>query len=195
MTYTIMYIESVYKADIYNQILIAPLEKAKTPEESTKALSFFGEPLTDLNLVIFRLMKGFTIVYCKKEGYILQFNTVNDFQRAIEEPSNEKVIRGSHEGLVEALNVNIGLIRKRLEHPSVQVKYFHLGKYSNTKGALIYIKDLANNKVLDEVHKRLTDITTDYIQSPGFVEEYIEDYYVYAFPTTAEYRKTRPYYG
>ena len=44
------------------------------------------------------------------------------------EPTNEFVIRGSHEGFVESIDKNISLIRKHLTIPDLVVKELRLGK-------------------------------------------------------------------
>lgn len=179
---TMMYLETVYNPESMDKLILDTLAKAESINTAITQLSVFGESANDLNHTIKRLMTGYSVIFLKNENAILEFNTVNENQRSIEEPTNEKVIRGSHEGFIEQLSTNIGIIRNRLEHPNLCVQYFYLGKYSNTKGCLLYIKDIANPELIQEVNTRIESISSDYIQSPGYVEEFVEDATMSPFP-------------
>jgi len=64
--------------------------------------------------------------------------------RDVQEPENEKVIRGSHQGFIENLDSNINLIRQRIRNSQLMIKYYELGMESNKNVAIIYMNNLAN---------------------------------------------------
>jgi spore germination protein KA len=105
-------------------------------------------------------------------------------KRAIEEPDNERVVRGEHDGFIESLLTNIQLLRKRIQNPNLVVRYYTIGKETRTKIAIIYMQGLANPELIEKVDQRLRAISADTILSPGFVEEYIEDQPFSPFPQT-----------
>ena len=76
------------------------------------------------------------------EVYVVDVTAVN--KRSILEPENETVIRGAHDGFIEHLMTNLFLVRKRLMNPNLVVRYYQIGKATNTKLALLYMQDLAN---------------------------------------------------
>ncbi|WP_054949067.1 spore germination protein [Numidum massiliense] len=103
-------------------------------------------------------------------------------QRNIDEPEEEKVISGAHDGFVESLTINTYLIRNKLENTSLTVRYFSLGQETHTKVALIYLRHLADPDTVAKVTHRLEDIATDSIIAVGTIEDYIEDEPLSPFP-------------
>ena len=51
----------------------------------------------------------------------------------------------------------------------------NVGKISQTPCALLYMKNIADDKIVNEIRRRLTNIDTDYIFQLGELEQYIED--------------------
>lgn len=140
------------------------------------------EKNTHLNSVIEEIVHGRVAVLFEGLNvcYIVQAHAI--YKRDVSEPDNEKVIRGSHEGFVENLIVNIHLIRKRMENRQLTVKYHTLGKETRTKTALMYMHNLVNPQVVKEIERRLKDIRADQMLSPGFIQEYIEERTFSIFP-------------
>jgi hypothetical protein len=104
--------------------------------------------------------------------------------RAVSEPQNETAIRGSREGFVENIETNISLLRRRTKDKNLVVENFRMGIRSQTPLALIYIDDVVDKDVLEEVRRRIQNINVDIIQDTGILEEYIEDCNYSIFPQT-----------
>jgi spore germination protein KA len=98
------------------------------------------------------------------------FDVRNYEKRAISEPTNESVIKGSKESFVEALAVNIALIRRRIQIPELKIERFRLGKYTGTSVALVYIEGLADSGVTDAVRENIAGIKAKGIVSAGQIE-------------------------
>lgn len=81
--------------------------------------------------------------------------------RSIEEPDDDKVLRGSHDGFNETLIFNTALIRRRLRDPSLTMEYHQLAKQSCTDVVLCYMKEKADLKLLKKLRKKLDEITID----------------------------------
>ena len=95
--------------------------------------------------------------------------------RGVERPNTEMVIRGPQEGFNEILRTNTALIRKRLKDEDLIVENIEIGRRSKTPCSLLYIKDIANDSLVDEVRRRLKSIKVDYIFDTGELEQLIED--------------------
>ncbi len=95
--------------------------------------------------------------------------------RGVSRPNTEMVIRGPQEGFNEILRVNTGLIRKILKDEDLIAESVILGKRSKTPCSLMYIKDIANDSLVNEVRRRLEDIKVDYIIDSGELEQLLED--------------------
>lgn len=104
-------------------------------------------------------------------------------RRAVEEPSSQTVIRGPKEGFTEELSTNIALLRRKLRTPELRIENRTIGRYTQTKVAVIYIQGLANPQVLEELFRRLDSIDTDSVLESGYIEEFIQDKTFTPFPT------------
>lgn len=74
--------------------------------------------------------------------------------KASNEAQNEQSIRGSHDGFVENIIMNVGLLRRRIRDPKLQVKLLQVGQKSKTDIAYLYIEDSVDINVLIDFKKR-----------------------------------------
>lgn len=102
--------------------------------------------------------------------------------RGIEKPNNEIVIRGPQEAFNELLRTNTAQIRKRLKDEDLIVEDVAIGKVSKTPCSILYIKDIVNERLIDEVRRRLDSIHVDYMLDSGVLEQLIEDSTIYPSP-------------
>jgi len=78
--------------------------------------------------------------------------------RGVEEPEKEKVLRGSRDGFVETVVFNTALMRRRIKDPNFTAEIVTVGRRSKTDIVLTYIKDLVDEKMLNEIKSRLKNI-------------------------------------
>lgn len=95
--------------------------------------------------------------------------------RSIGSPSTEQVIQGPQEGFNEVMRCNTALVRKGLNNNSFIARNVTLGKTSKTPGALMYLSDVANSNLVDEVLRRIENIDCEYVLTALDVEQYIEE--------------------
>jgi len=95
--------------------------------------------------------------------------------RGIERPNNELVLRGPQEGFNELLRANTALVRKFLLDENLIVENMTAGKRSRTPCAVLYIKDIANDSLVEEVKRRISGIKVNYVLNSGELEQLIED--------------------
>ncbi|KXZ39392.1 stage V sporulation protein AF [Alkalithermobacter thermoalcaliphilus JW-YL-7 = DSM 7308] len=81
--------------------------------------------------------------------------------RGPEEPDLEKVTRGSRDGLVETIVFNTALIRRRIRDTNLVFEMKSVGKRSKTDVVVGYIKDLADNKLVDDIKQKLDSVDVD----------------------------------
>ncbi|MCM3494629.1 spore germination protein [Paenibacillus sp. FSL M7-1455] len=94
--------------------------------------------------------------------------------RKPEESNVEVSVRGAKDCFVEELATNAALIRKRLKSPSLAYEQMVLGERTQTRIGLMYMYDIADPKVIQEVKQRLQKITIDGVFSATELEEMIE---------------------
>ncbi len=102
--------------------------------------------------------------------------------RSVEAPSTEVTLRGGRDGFVEELQTNIGLIRKRLKTSSLSYEEFVIGTRSKTRVAVLFLKDVISQDVLEQVRSKLKNIKVDGIVSSDQIEELITDRPFSLFP-------------
>ena len=96
-------------------------------------------------------------------------------QRSVEKPTNEIVIKGSHEAFVENIRTNTSLLRRIINNENLTIENIPIGKVSKTKCCLCYIKNIANTDLIGEVRYRLNNLGVDALLSAGQLEELISD--------------------
>ena len=106
-------------------------------------------------------------------GIIIDIKTWE--HRSISTPTNEEVIQGPHEGFNEVLRCNTAIIRKSVNNSELVFETLMFGSQSRNPGSLAYINGIINDKLLDEIRRRLSDIKGDYILSVFDIEKEIEE--------------------
>lgn len=110
---------------------------------------------------------------------------VKDWEhRGIEKPENEQSIYGPQEAFGEMIRTNTALIRKILKTEKLIARGLKIGSVSKTRGVLLYIEDIANEKLVNEARRRLSAIEKDYIISVEQVQMLIEDRRLMLTPQT-----------
>lgn len=100
----------------------------------------------------------------------------------ISEAENEQTMRGSKEAFSDSEKSNTALIRKRIRSADLKVIENKMGKYSNTNVAVVYMKSIVRQQVLDEVMERLSSFTVDGIMDSGVIEQLTEQFSYSPFP-------------
>ncbi|WP_342534681.1 spore germination protein [Lysinibacillus sp. FSL K6-0057] len=140
--------------------------------------------LQDFSLpqAIERVCQGETLVILPDTGEMLTLNIINEVRRNLEEPINEHILRGSHEGLIERADTNLALIRRRVNNPALVVKSFSIGHQTKTKAYYLYMDGVIQPETLQEIEKRIAAIQIDYFYSIGQLSDALEDSVLSPFP-------------
>ena len=94
------------------------------------------------------------------KGFILDVR--NWGHRGIDRPETEQSIYGPQEAFSEMLRNNSALVRKIMKTEKLICEGIKIGEVSKTRGVLMYVSDLANKELVDEVRNRLNGISIDY---------------------------------
>ncbi|WP_399632545.1 spore germination protein [Sporosarcina sp. SG10008] len=135
-----------------------------------------------VSMLTHSISSGFVAVIFPETNLLLQIMMPKFTVRSPNEPENEHVIRGPHEGFVEGFDANMSLIRKRLAIPDLVVHTLRLGNDTQTLVNYIYIDSIADENVVADVKRRLENIKSDKVISTGQVEDYLEDSVWSPFP-------------
>ncbi|QEK13541.1 spore germination protein [Crassaminicella thermophila] len=138
----------------------------------------------DENKMIDYLLEGKSIVILSKENKYIVANTTKVEQRKVQSPEVETTLRGPKDAFTENLDTNLSLIRYRIKDPSLRIDKIVVGKRTKTNTAVVYIKDIANPKYVEEVKKRIQNISVDGILESGYIQKFILNNSFDFFPQT-----------
>lgn len=128
-----------------------------------------------INELVDQIMSGATAQLLDGSGKALILNIKNWESRAVEEPETEAVVRGPRDGFTENIRVNTAHIRRRIRTSRLKLESMKIGTLTKTDVFIMYIKGIANEKIIEEVRKRLSRIHTDSVLESGYITEFIED--------------------
>ena len=129
----------------------------------------------DLDTSVKRVLAGFAVLAVSSEKDYLAMPIQGWETRSITEPPTNSVLKGPREGFVEDLNINVSLVRRRLATPDLALKTITVGRKSQTKVVLIYLKSVASKKVITEIEERLNSIDIDGITASYYVESLLRN--------------------
>ncbi|MDQ6418654.1 spore germination protein [Paenibacillus sp. LHD-117] len=128
------------------------------------------------------MLEGLTVILLDGCNQAIAANTHGGEKRGVEEPSTQTVVRGPKEGFAESIMTNIALVRNKIKSTNLRVEYKIIGRETRTTVAIAYMKGIAANSVVQEIHRRLDDIDTDSILESGYIEEFLLDKTYTPFP-------------
>ncbi|MBU3145103.1 spore germination protein [Clostridium sp. CF012] len=197
----IIYVNGIANKDIIDRDILNPLMmhigenlngKANIGDYLCKRYISMSNTLVelDLNVVVDHLKRGKTAVLINGALEVIIADTTGGQQRAIMEPMNETAAKGPRDGFIENLEANLSIIRRRVKDKNLTIEQFNLGRRLQSDVAMIYIDDIVDKQVLEELKKRIEAIDVDAVLSTGKLEQYIEDYAYTVFPQA--YSTERP---
>ena len=161
-------LEYLSKRSLLKNEIISSLKKDIT--NYIPSISFIE---IDKKEVMNYLFNGFTILIYKEE--IIAFETRASLDRAISEPTSEPTIKGPKDSFNENYNMNIGLIRRRIKTENLHIKELTLGNVTKTKIGILYLDNLVDKELLNDVIKKLESIETDKILDTYYIKELIKE--------------------
>ncbi len=115
----------------------------------------------DLNQMMTSILSGLIVILvedCTK-GFIVDVRNYPGRQPS--ESETEKVVRGSRDGFTENIITDVGLIRRRIRDPLLRTELFQVGRLSKTDVCLIYIEGIAEEKIVNNIRKKIQDVDVD----------------------------------
>ena len=95
--------------------------------------------------------------------------------RTPEEPELEKATRGPEDGFIETMLFNLQMIRRRIRDPKLRAEVIKVGERSQTDTCVVYIDDIAEPSLVEDIKDRLNKIEVDGLP---LADRTVEDYLV-----------------
>jgi hypothetical protein len=191
----IIYNNGMVNKDMLNRDVLNPLMFQVTEEIdvnnnileylSMKYISLCGTNVkNDIGEAIKGIKTGKGVLLVNGVASFILIDASQGTYRGISEPVNETAIRGSREGFIEDINTNIGIIRRRIKSKHLVIEKFVIGRRTQSELALVYLDDVADDDLLNELRKRIRSIDVDGAIGSGTIEQFIEKHPYSPFPQT-----------
>lgn len=129
----------------------------------------------DIQIIVDNLLQGHVVLLLERDSAYCIFQAEKFPFRNPEQPTVETTVKGTKEGYVESLSVNIGLLRRYVQDKNFRVEHMEVGALTKTKVAIVYLEHIHLPEVLEEVKQRLKEIETDSILSSSELKQWLED--------------------
>ncbi|PUA40814.1 hypothetical protein C8Z91_03010 [Paenibacillus elgii] len=174
----LIFVEGMCDTGIIDEHILAPLKQdtgqLETPFMKRIAISH-AQQISTIAEINDHIVNGNPVLLVDGEKEGVSLCVAKWDKRSIDEPVAEAVVRGPRQGFIETLNVNTTLIRRIIKTPALKIKKVKIGRYTQTKTAIVYVEGLADASLIDEIEKRLRRIDIDGILDSSYIEELIED--------------------
>lgn len=169
---------------IYNDILVNKemINKeilSKIKDLSKKQIQSLNKYLPNINTekikkkdINNKLNNSNLILIINNNIYSIETKLITD--RAISPSTNELNITGPKDSFNENINTNINLIRKRIKSKNLILKESIVGKETNTKISILYMNNIASNKLVKEIQNKLNNINIDGIIDSSYIKKYLD---------------------
>ncbi len=186
----IIYLESVSGSDKVNDYIL----KRLTAINNLKGLrkkdleSIIPGPNTikidNTDKIEYYLTNGFTIVLTNKE--ILAFETKADIARSVSTPEIQKTIYGPKDAFLENIQINLGLLKRRIKSSHLKSVDLNMGRLTNTKVQITYIDNITDKKLVLNIKDELSKVDVDGIFDSGSISNILTEDEKTPFPTILE---------
>ncbi|EOC99881.1 spore germination protein [Caldisalinibacter kiritimatiensis] len=176
----ILYIKQITDRKSISDTIIKPLLQYRNNEELDvttiiEEIVYIDDIYLDddENQIIEHILNGQTVIILSNDNKYIVANTRNVEKRNVESPEVQSSFRAPRDSFTENLDTNLSLVRYRVKDENLRIEYMTVGKRTKTKLAIVYVKDIANPKYLEEVRKRLKKINIDGIMESGYIKKLI----------------------
>ena len=188
-----IFLQSVSSDDKISNFLVRSLTlnyQFNTINLFTKIFDSLQNSISNSNLkiinskeeIFYYLSCGFTVILTDDSPKFIVVETRIKLDRGIVESSTETIIRGPKDSFTENHLINMGLIRKRIKDSNLWFDEVKIGRRTQTKVNIIYLKDIVNLEKIKKIRKKLETIDIDGIIDSGYIREFITGKKIFLFP-------------
>lgn len=181
-----LYDDDTLNRDILNPLLCNINEEISPESVDIEYICQKYIPISDLEItncpekILYEVNLGKTALFIDGYDNTIILNTIGGYYRNISDPINESSIKGTREGFVENIQTNMTILKRIIKDKNLTSESFIVGKRSKTTVVIMYIDDIAEGDIVDEVRNRINAIDTDIVSAT--IEQYIQDTPYTIFP-------------
>lgn len=185
-----VYVDGLTDSDMVQEYVIRPLLWRESDASKDIFQEFFQSKIdmadiaeeASFDKAVNRIMMGDTVLFIDGYARVITISSKKLPVRSIQESETEAVMRGPRDSFNESLRTGTALIRRRIKDPKCKIEQNKFGQRSRTDYALVYMEDLVEQNVLDEVRNQLETYETDAIYDSGMLEHFMNQKWYSPFP-------------
>ena len=175
--FALVYADTIADKTAVGELIVKPLRELKEKCADVEALIACPQvkPCPDYDEAAKLIAGGCAIVICEGKEEMFAADVKSPPQRAVMEPPTQVAVKGPREGFTEDVKTNIGLIRKRIKSPTLEIKTVMAGKRTDTVVAVCYLSDVVREglaeKIIGQIESKEIDIVPDSSYISGFISK------------------------
>lgn len=137
---------------------------------------------TSFDSAVASVLKGDTAIFVDGYHEAMVVSTKKLPLRSISENDKEAGMRGPRDSFNEGFRSSTALIRRRIKDAKLRVEQGTIGQRSRTDYAIMYMEDIAEASLVDDIRNRIEKYEIDGIFDSGMAEHLMEDNWYSPFP-------------
>lgn len=150
------FIDGFMKDEVMSKVMdtlfkLTPEQMPKTSTELSRTMISYVEidTFSEFDGIIKNILSGVACLFVDGYESCIAIDCRTYPARSVDEPAQDKSLRGSRDGFVETIVFNTALIRRRIRDPHLTMKMMEIGKSSRTDVTLCYMTDRVNQDLLN----------------------------------------------
>lgn len=156
-------VKKIKNIDLENYIYLKLL-----PQNALKKVTVFSEIIGSVN-------SGNCALFVDTINVAYDIDAKGFKQRSVDTPNNEVIINGPQEAFVENIRTNTSLLRRIINNENLTIENLSVGSISKTSVAVCYMKNIANEELINEVKFRINNLELDTLISSGQLSQLIQE--------------------
>ena len=175
--------EVLTSSDMINEFILKRLTilKRKDLKNLENAIPDRNILVIDKKDILTYIHNGYVIIII--ENLVYAFEERASLDRSSPEVNSEISIKGPKDAFNENFNYNLGLIRKRIKTTNLECFDEFIGRETQTKIGVLYMRNIAEKDLIEKVKLKLSTIDIDGIVDSTYLKENLESKNNSFFPT------------
>ncbi len=175
--FAVIYADGIADKALIGELVVKPLRIAEQNATLQEVKQYLASPEVKdgdkIKDAIKEISDGNAVLFVDGEKDFFVIGLKNPPGRAVAEPPTQVAVHGPREGFTEDIKVNLGLIRKRIKSPNLQVKTIKVGEKSETAVSIIYIDGLCDKNLPKKIEKEIIENKIDIIPDSSYVGQFL----------------------
>lgn len=173
----VIFIDGMAEGDKISDFILRPLLNMSNAGYNLENILQISSITTEAEFskAVTAVLQGDSVICIDGENSAYICETKGFDKRSVDRPQVENSVVGAQEAFTENLRTNTTLLHRIIKNQSLTTEMITIGQLNNLVCGVMYLNGVVNMELVEEVKRRLNGIDTDFVQSGGMVEQFMED--------------------